>query len=711
MSVNSLPKVSERMPQVATTRCSVDIIAPNGTKVFFGAPGTGRQAQSSITWEGGLVSVETQKDFGQAVGGFVLTLDGLRDSQGRTWDQRIPMRSLVFITMERDGGPTVDPSDATVMIGFTEGHRRQESYSEAGPRRRVQIHGREVSSVLLDAILFYHPYLAANPNYGTVTITSQAWQKLPLALTTNPLLVSPGDPRGILQLILDTFLFVGGDPVFGTEASGVPLSETPIPQHPLITLDVPGLTLRDLLDPNYGAWNTFEPVMVAQAQFPTLAGSLWNYLHLFIDSHFQEFFTRTEGSQCRIHFRGKPFRHARITSGTRFKSAQEEPTLQTLRLAPEDILSEERERSSAHVYNFFSAEPRGMTDLHQTNFFRYNVFPQVITDHTHPSFVGRYGLRILIDRSPYLDALLPPAGPASAGGPQPLKPLPTGAASYADLANQIAAEQGLPPGLRPWFVANIHTESNFVPTAVSTAGAQGLGQLMPATQTLVGVTQPFDPVQSLTGSARYWQILRADPAIGDDPLLLVAAYNAGPGAIQTYKGIPPFPETQRHVRLVASRVPLYQGLAGTPSPATPVASPPMPRGDILASAQRWAAILAGWYDLGGELFGATLTVRGHPAWNVGHRLVSTDQQGEWEAYIEGVHHRYDMRTGQYLTTLRVTRGWYLSAASAQAIWHDGQTTATESMGGPPVLDPATGEPQGAGLGDVEVAFPDFPHVE
>jgi hypothetical protein len=234
---------------------------------------------------------------------------------------------------------------------------------------------------------------------------------------------------------------------------------------------------------------------------------------------------------------------------------------------------------------------------------------------------------------------------------------------------------------------------------------------MPATQALVGVTDPYDARQSLTGSAKYWQILRADPLIGDNPELLVAAYNAGPEAVHTAKGIPPFHETQQHVRAVRSYLPRYQGMAGsaqggnTQTPPQPL-SPASVQGieAMLSTARRWSAILAAWYDMGGELFSGTITVRGHPAWNIGHRLVSSDARGDWEAYIEGVTHTYDMRTGRYLTQLRITRGWYLSEANADEIWSQGQTQITGTTGGPPEVDPASQK-------EVLIAFPGIPGFE
>src|SRR5437879_9641946 len=93
---------------------------------------------------------------------------------------------------------------------------------------------------------------------------------------------------------------------------------------------------------------------------------------------------------------------------------------------------------------------------------------------------------------------------------------------------------------RDLFAALINQESGFNPRAVSPKGAQGLGQLMPGTAAGLGVTDAFDPAQNLEASARYFsQQLRT---FGSEENAL-AAYNAGPGAVQKYGGVPPFPET------------------------------------------------------------------------------------------------------------------------------------------------------------------------
>jgi soluble lytic murein transglycosylase-like protein len=105
-----------------------------------------------------------------------------------------------------------------------------------------------------------------------------------------------------------------------------------------------------------------------------------------------------------------------------------------------------------------------------------------------------------------------------------------------------AKKYGIDPAL---LAAVVKQESNFNPHAQSTAGAKGLAQLMDSTARALGVSDPFDPVQSLDGGARFLSGLLKQ-FHGDESLAL-AAYNAGPGAVQKYGGIPPYQETRRYV--------------------------------------------------------------------------------------------------------------------------------------------------------------------
>lgn len=128
------------------------------------------------------------------------------------------------------------------------------------------------------------------------------------------------------------------------------------------------------------------------------------------------------------------------------------------------------------------------------------------------------------------------------------------------LVERTAATHGLPPFL---LTALVMRESGFCPNAVSHAGAIGYGQLMPATARSLGVN-PYDPQQNLWGAAKY---LRQQWDTFKDWRLALAAYNAGPGAVIRYGGIPPYQETQAYVRNVLGT---YNQLAGLSRPATPV---------------------------------------------------------------------------------------------------------------------------------------------
>ena len=105
------------------------------------------------------------------------------------------------------------------------------------------------------------------------------------------------------------------------------------------------------------------------------------------------------------------------------------------------------------------------------------------------------------------------------------------------------------------FRANIEIESAYRQNAVSSAGAIGLGQLMPATARDLGV-DPRDPIQNLDGSARYLAMMLE---LFGNPRLALAAYNAGPDAVRQYNGIPPYRETQNHVARVMAVVARLEG--------------------------------------------------------------------------------------------------------------------------------------------------------
>ena len=115
---------------------------------------------------------------------------------------------------------------------------------------------------------------------------------------------------------------------------------------------------------------------------------------------------------------------------------------------------------------------------------------------------------------------------------------------FADLFNRASTTYGVDADL---LAAIAKQESGYNPSAVSPAGAQGLMQLMPGTAQSLGVTDSFDPQQAVNGAAKLMSDLL--DRFGSTPLAL-AAYNAGPGAVLRYDGVPPYPETQNYVRSI-----------------------------------------------------------------------------------------------------------------------------------------------------------------
>lgn len=110
------------------------------------------------------------------------------------------------------------------------------------------------------------------------------------------------------------------------------------------------------------------------------------------------------------------------------------------------------------------------------------------------------------------------------------------------LVRKLAPEYGVSPRLA---MAVIRTESNFEPTAVSSKNAQGLMQLIPETSARFNVKKPFDPEQNIRGGMAYLRWLLA--YFEGNVSLVAAAYNAGEGAVNRYRGIPPYAETRDYV--------------------------------------------------------------------------------------------------------------------------------------------------------------------
>ena len=129
-----------------------------------------------------------------------------------------------------------------------------------------------------------------------------------------------------------------------------------------------------------------------------------------------------------------------------------------------------------------------------------------------------------------------------------------GVTAYRPLIEATARRYGLDPAL---LLGVVESESGFNPQALSSAGAKGLMQLMDGTARGLGVTDPYSPEQSVDGGARLLRDLlsRYDGSTS----LALAAYNAGPGAVDKHGGIPPYSETRTYVARVLAAASRYGG--------------------------------------------------------------------------------------------------------------------------------------------------------
>lgn len=178
---------------------------------------------------------------------------------------------------------------------------------------------------------------------------------------------------------------------------------------------------------------------------------------------------------------------------------------------------------------------------------------------------------------------------------------------------EAASTYGVPVSL---LKAVAKAESNFNPSAVSRAGAIGVMQLMPGTASALGVADPFNARQNIMGGAKY---LKTNlDRYGGDVSLALAAYNAGPGSVAKYGGIPPYAETQNYVRKVCSYMegdPLYAGtMVSTGQSANSYASMLSAMGNGYAGAGLMGLMSGGYGSsvgsLGSSLFGGAGTSAG-----------------------------------------------------------------------------------------------------
>ena len=131
--------------------------------------------------------------------------------------------------------------------------------------------------------------------------------------------------------------------------------------------------------------------------------------------------------------------------------------------------------------------------------------------------------------------------------PPSLKPPKMPPAEISNLVDQSARNHGVDPLL---VHSVIQVESNYDPNAISPKGAEGLMQLMPQTSRMLGVNNTFDPGENIEAGVKYLRYLQD---LYEDDRLALAAYNAGPGAVDKFRAVPPFPETRKYVEKVGQR--------------------------------------------------------------------------------------------------------------------------------------------------------------
>ena len=227
-------------------------------------------------------------------------------------------------------------------------------------------------------------------------------------------------------------------------------------------------------------------------------------------------------------------------------------------------------------------------------------------------FVAAFVIVLATSGGSVSSAAVPPGG-VTGGQLRPDAPVPI---EYVGLIRAAVATNGCAQLTEGVLAAQLKQESNFDPRAVSPVGAMGIAQFMPGTwpgwgrdENGNGVASPWEPEDAIPAAARYDCAIAAQVkgVPGDPAELMLAGYNAGPGAVLQYGGVPPYQETQAYVRAILDLAAAWSetpGLIGGgvgPAPLPGGGQVELTGNAIVDSAVAWAtAQIGSWYHYGGS---------------------------------------------------------------------------------------------------------------